>query len=265
MYEELYAPIPDPKAYLKRIGLEGVEIRPDKESLDLVLKAHLRHVPFDDLDVWAKGVCPSLAVEDLYNKVVVNGRGGYCFELNSLFKAFLLSLGFDAYTVICHLCHDPSFIAVPAHCGVIVTIGDMQYFTDVGYGGKVPDEAVALDGMVHCGYRSGTEDYYTYVEESTGNGWKRVFLFKNLPALPVELMPLNFNVSQSAGSRFRTQPLLNLRYSDGNVLVAGRSFKLTRGNEVTERQLKDVEDLKKVAEEYFHLDLKKTPFRELDL
>ncbi|MBO4819644.1 MAG: arylamine N-acetyltransferase [Firmicutes bacterium] len=264
MFEELYAPLPDPKSYLKRIGLEGAEIKTDKESLDRVLKAHLRHIPFDDLDVWAKGVCPSLAVEDLYNKVVVNGRGGYCFELNSLFKAFLLSLGFDAYTVICHLCHDPSYIAVPAHCGVIVKIGDMKYFTDVGYGGKVPDEAVALDGAVHGGYRSGTDGYYTYVEEMIGNEGKRVFLFKDLPALPVELVPLNFNVSQNAGSRFRTQPLLNLRYSDGNVLVTGRSFKLVRGDERIERELKDMEELKEVAKEYFGVGPENASFRELD-
>ena len=264
MYEELYAPLPDPEKYLERIGLGGQKIEISKEGLDLVLKAHLLHIPFDDLDVWANGVCPSLAVEDLYNKVIVRKRGGYCFELNSLFKAFLLSLGFDAYTVICHLTHDPSYIAVPAHCCVIVRIGDKKYFTDVGYGGRVPYEAVEFDGEIHGGYRVGTEGYYTYVEEIKGDSAKRTFLFKDIPALPVELMPLNFNVSQNAGSRFRTTPLLSLRYEDGSITAAGKTLTTVHGDEKTEREIKDLADLKKLAGECFNLDVSNAPFRELD-
>ena len=264
MYEELYAPIPDIDAYLERIGLAGEKIEISKEGLDRVLKAHLLNIPFDDLDVWALGVCPSLAVEDLFNKIIIRKRGGYCFELNSLFKAFLLSLGFDAYTVICHLGYDPSTIAVPAHCCVIVRIGEKKYFTDVGYGGKVPDEAVEFDGNIHGGYRVGTESYYTYVEEVKDDTAKRTFLFKDLPALPVELMPLNFNVSQKEGSRFRTTPLLSLRYADGSITAAGKSLTIVHGNERIEREIKDVEELKSLAAEHFNLDISNAPFRELD-
>ena len=264
MYEELYAPIPDVEAYLERIGLSGEKIEISKEGLDHVLEAHLLHIPFDDLDVWALGDCPSLAVEDLFNKIIINKRGGYCFELNSLFKAFLLSLGFDAYTVICHLNYDPNTMAVPAHCCVIVRIGDKKYFTDVGFGGKVPNKAVEFDGNIHDGYRVGTESYYTYVEDMTGDTIKRTFVFKDIPALPVELMPLNFNVSQKEGSRFRTTPLLSLRYPDGSITAAGKSLTIVHGDERTEREIKDVEELKKLAGEAFGLDIKNAPFRELD-
>ncbi len=264
MYEELYAPIPDVDAYLERIGLKGEKIENSKEGLDRVLEAHLLHIPFDDLDVWALGACPSLAVEDLFNKIIVNKRGGYCFELNSLFKAFLLSLGFDAYTVICHLNSSMDAMSVPAHCCVIVRIGDKKYFTDVGFGGKVPNKAVEFDGDIHDGYRVGTEGYYTYVEDLTGEEVKRTFIFKDIPALPVELMPLNFNISQKPGTRFREVPLLSLRYPDGNVTAAGKSLTVIHGKDRVERELKDVDELKKAAEEYFGLDLKNAPFRDLE-
>ncbi len=263
MFEELYAPLPDPEKYLERIGLAGAKVEPTAEWLDRLVVAQLYHIPFDDLDVFAKGEWPSLAVEDLFNKIIINKRGGYCYELNSLFKAFLLSLGYDAYTVIVHLMGGRDQVGVPSHCAVVVRIDGRKYFLDVGFGGRVPNGAVAFDGEIHHGYRVGLQDMYTRVDLVEGAESTRVMLFKDMSALPVELMPLNYHTSQNPTSMFRHRPMLQLRYPDGSVALTGRDFKYHRGEERIEKQFEGGEkELKDLALEYFGIP--DAPVRELE-
>ena len=103
MYEELFAPIPDPEAYKERIGLGGVELKADIESLNRIIASHLTHVAFENLDTWGRGVAPDIRINYLFDKIVKNKRGGWCFELNSLMNAFLHKLGFETYMVVSHV------------------------------------------------------------------------------------------------------------------------------------------------------------------
>lgn len=74
--------------YLERLGLS----HPAPELAELV-SAHLRSVPFENLDIW-RGVPLSLDLDHLYDKVVGRRRGGFCYELNGLFAALLEALGY---------------------------------------------------------------------------------------------------------------------------------------------------------------------------
>lgn len=62
----------------------------------LVLQ-HLTHVPFENIALhYTQSQRLSLKLDDLFDKIVVKRRGGYCMELNALFLAVLRSLGFEA-------------------------------------------------------------------------------------------------------------------------------------------------------------------------
>ncbi len=264
MYEELYAPLPDKEAYLARIGLAGEAVAPTVEWLDRLVHAQLTHVPFDDMDVWGRGDCPSLAIEDIYSKIVVRRRGGYCFELNSLFCSLLKSVGFDAYLVVVSLLFGKGFVPPPAHCGIVCTIDGEKYFCDVGFGGPVPDGAVRYGGSIDHGYRIGTDGAFTYLEWVETDNPGRVMLFHDVPALPVELIPLNFHVSQRPGSLFRSTLNLNLRLDDGSVSVTNRSFKLRTRQERTEREIADLDELRGILPKYFGIPADDPPCREFD-
>ena len=83
--------------YLNRIGFNrkpGVNI----ESLKALHKAHLFSVPFENLDI-QNGVKLNLNTDHLFQKVVKNKRGGFCYELNSLFCWLLTEIGFDSRMV----------------------------------------------------------------------------------------------------------------------------------------------------------------------
>ena len=82
----------DVSTYLARIGFE----EKPKISLDCLARlqaAHQHAVPYENLDVFL-GHKKVLEVGELYKKMVVEGRGGWCCELNGLFCWLLQEVGF---------------------------------------------------------------------------------------------------------------------------------------------------------------------------
>ena len=56
-------------------------------------QAHLMNIPFENLNVYY-GINVDLG--KLFDKIILNQRGGFCYELNWPFHELLLALGFDA-------------------------------------------------------------------------------------------------------------------------------------------------------------------------
>jgi N-hydroxyarylamine O-acetyltransferase len=79
--------------YLARIGLELPEnFVPNSEFLRKLQFAHCTTVPYENIDMM-RGIPTSMEPEALYRKIVVNRRGGLCFELNGAFGWLLRQLG----------------------------------------------------------------------------------------------------------------------------------------------------------------------------
>jgi N-hydroxyarylamine O-acetyltransferase len=83
----------DVAAYARRIGHEG-PLAPTAEVLRMLHLAHLRTVPFENLDIHL-GRPIELSVDALLAKVVERRRGGFCYELNGAFSELLRALGFE--------------------------------------------------------------------------------------------------------------------------------------------------------------------------
>jgi N-hydroxyarylamine O-acetyltransferase len=83
----------DAAAYLERIGYRGA-LMPTTETLRALHLAHLRAVPFENLDIHL-GRPIILDEELLFDKIVRRRRGGFCYELNGLFAVLLRQIGFD--------------------------------------------------------------------------------------------------------------------------------------------------------------------------
>ena len=75
------------QAWLRRIGYDGPRA-PTLATLCGVVAAHAAAIPYETVDPLL-GHPPSLDVADLQRKIVEGGRGGYCFELNTLLRAGL--------------------------------------------------------------------------------------------------------------------------------------------------------------------------------
>ncbi len=79
-------------AYLERLGL-GAGLPPTLETLVAVHRAHVRQVPYDNLEIML-GRPPSVSPSDSLARVAATGRAGYCFHQNGALETALVALGF---------------------------------------------------------------------------------------------------------------------------------------------------------------------------
>ena len=202
--------------YLKKIGFRG-EVQKNKGSLDRLVQAQLTHVPFENLDIWAKGTCPSLEKADLYEKIVVQNRGGYCFELNTLFRHLLEYLGFDAYQAVSSLVNPDGTAHTAAHNVIICNLEGADYLIDVGFGGPVPFGAMPLAEGVWENFKLRKQDDFWYLDRWEGDHYRPSIRFRQVPATMEELIPLNFYISQLPQSHFRHRLNISIKRPDGSI------------------------------------------------
>ena len=93
----------DVPAYLRRIAYSGSQ-PPSATALRELHRQHLFTVPFENLDI-ALGTPICLDLRQLYEKIVVRRRGGFCYELNGLFAALLAELGYSVRWAVWDLGH----------------------------------------------------------------------------------------------------------------------------------------------------------------
>ncbi|WP_028116247.1 arylamine N-acetyltransferase family protein [Ferrimonas senticii] len=120
----------DLNALFDRLG--GIEL--DQAPLALVSQLQQRfveHIAFENLDIH-RGVALQFDSEHLFNKLVRQGRGGVCFENNSLMYDLLTELGFQVEFLAAKMCSDSS--PHYSHMALRVQIDGDSYLVDVGNG-----------------------------------------------------------------------------------------------------------------------------------
>ena len=153
--------------YLDRIRFQGtVEI--SLACLTKLQRFHQLHVPFENLDVFTNRK-KVLRVEDLYEQIVGQHRGGWCHELNGLFAWLLKTLGFQVKMLSANY-FDPDkgkFKGEFDHMTLVVRLGGQDYLTDVGFGNiHQPSEPIRMtEGASHL--QTGGE----YKLARSGNFW----------------------------------------------------------------------------------------------
>jgi N-hydroxyarylamine O-acetyltransferase len=119
-------------AYLKRIHYTG-SLEPTVETLRELHVAHLLNVPFENLDIHAQRPI-ILEQSSLFEKIVVQNRGGFCYELNGIFTWLLRSMGFDVTLLSARVsASDGNFGPEYDHLALRVDLEE-SWLADVGFG-----------------------------------------------------------------------------------------------------------------------------------
>ncbi|NWA86937.1 arylamine N-acetyltransferase [Pseudomonas sp. D2002] len=193
--------------YLQRLGYDS----PPPPTLQTLQELQLRHVctfAFESLSTLLRTPVP-IDLPSIEQKVLLDGRGGYCFELNHLFLALLQDLGFDArgLTGWVVMGGPPDARTGRTHRLSLVTLEGVRYVTDVGFGGMVPSSPLQLDtdptqATAHEPYRLTFNDGAYTLWAQVGEEWRGLYVFDLQTQADIDYEIGNWYVSTHPASVF---------------------------------------------------------------
>lgn len=216
--------------YCARIGFTG-NAQANAETLAALMRAQLFTVPFENLDVQA-GKIVSIEPQDIVNKIVYQPRGGYCYEVNSLFAMALTALDIDCYFVGAR----PMFYPARrprTHMVIIAKVEGEDYLCDLGFGSYGMRAPIALSKINQTiqqdddFFKLFCEDGKNYILQALVDGeWINQFGFDLYPHELLDFMPANYYNSTSPDAIFVKQ-LLIVKYNPlGRKILSGNRLKV---------------------------------------
>lgn len=243
--------------YLQRISYPEA-LEPSKCVLDHLIQRHLQSVPFENLDICERGVVPSLKLEDLYEKIVIRKRGGYCYELNRLFCALLQALGFSVRPIAARVLWEKNYFPPLTHRATVVSLGSREYYCDVGYGGGGPRGALELKAGEQevAGERFEIRDFdqeHCVLCRFFQGEFRPMLWIERRRVEEVDFEVMNFYSARSDDSIFRQKRVVSLCTETGKISLFDR--KLTVEGKVHDsKQLETEAEVKKCLSARFHLE-----------
>jgi N-hydroxyarylamine O-acetyltransferase len=249
--------------YFKRIGFQADE-RP-APTLDTLRALHLLHpqtIPFENLDVLL-GRPVRIDLASVQRKLVVDGRGGYCYEHNLLLRSVLEALGFRVKSYAGRVLWGRDGASMPprTHMMLLVEVDHMRYLADVGFGGMTLSAPIVLQSNLeqitpHGVFRlldaeSDAAALPAYVLQTRLDGqWTSIYRFDLDPQYQADYEMSNHYVSTYRDSIF-VHNLLAARLAPGKRIgLFNRSMSLHDEREGTQkRELADVQALRRALAE----------------
>jgi N-hydroxyarylamine O-acetyltransferase len=247
----------DVHLYLQRLGF-ATRPAPTLETLQQLQLRHTGTFAFENLSTIGGAPVP-IDLPSVERKVLHEGRGGYCYELNNLFLALLLELGFEARGISGRvvLGQPEGSWTARTHRLSLVHIDGVRYISDVGFGGMVPTAPLILDSesaqaTPHEAYRLDRQTDGYLLRAQVAGEWRPMYLFDLQRQEAIDYSIGNWYVSTHPDSPF-AQRLMVARTGDGwRRTLNNGSFAIHRvGAKSERRELTDVDELLEVLVDEF--------------
>lgn len=229
--------------YLTRINYSG-ELEPNLNLLKKLQRNHLLNVPFENLDIHYR-IPIELKIDRIYNKIVLNNRGGICYELNGLFYELLCLLNFNAKRISARVynkdnCYSPEF----DHFTIIVKIEGTEYLTDVGFGEFIFEPLKLQLEIVQNDERGSYvidkyNDEFFRVNKIANGEYTPQFIFKNIEKEFIEYAEMCQYHQSNPKSHFMKKRLISIPTEKGRITISDNTLKIKENNSITEKELKN--------------------------
>lgn len=231
------------KEYLIRINYNGDET-PSLVLLQKLQKSHLLHIPFENLDIHF-GKTIELDEEKIYDKIIYNNRGGFCYELNSLFYKLLIAIGFKAKRISARVYNkDKGYGQEYDHMATIVSIDGKEYLTDVGFGEFSFSPLLLELNKIQKDERGEYlidkyDGEYLRVSRLENGELTPEYIFKNVHRKLYEFEEMCRYHQNSPDSHFTHKKLISIPTENGRITLTDHTLKVKTNNKVEERKLID--------------------------
>ncbi len=244
--------------YLKRIGYQK-SINVSKKVLFDLQNAHLQTVPFENLDIhYNKHIV--LDYDSFFNKIVVNNRGGFCYELNGLFFQLLKNIGFNAKIVSGRVySKDETYGDEFDHLAIIVALKQQQFLVDVGFGKfsfnplEIKKDSKILDNFGIFQFDTYGTDYLR-INEIKNNEVVPQYIFRTNACNLKEFEKMCNYHQQSNESHFTKQKIISITTANGRITLNNNKVKITNGGAEHEIIFEE-DDFEYHLQKYFDINL----------
>jgi N-hydroxyarylamine O-acetyltransferase len=247
--------------YLRRICYEG-DLQPDLETLQRLHSLHVTHIPYENLDI-LQGMSYHLETSALFQKMIVEKRGGYCYELAGLFACLLEALGYTVSMVSARIHQTDGTIGEEFDHAVLIVSLERRWLVDVG-NARWFHQPLCIDTeepQIDAGrtYQIvAHEGGYRMLWESAEGEMVPQYQFALYPRQLTEFIPMCHYKWTSPQSRFTQGRFCSRVLGNERVTLQGTLLVRWRGWDKVERILESEEEVERVLEEYFNLTLHRT-------
>jgi N-hydroxyarylamine O-acetyltransferase len=140
----------DIQSYLNRIGYTG-PLEPTLETLRNIHRQHLITIPYENLDIHL-GRALELSEEKFFEKIVLEKRGGWCYEMNGLLAWVLRELGFEVQYLSGTVGREQKGDRAEGNHLVLLVNLEQPYIADVGFGDGILEPLPLQEGKYIQGF-----------------------------------------------------------------------------------------------------------------
>jgi N-hydroxyarylamine O-acetyltransferase len=254
----------DISAYLQRVDYRG-PLEPTAASLRKLHLAHLQSVPFENLDIHL-GVPIVLNLDRLFDKIVIQRRGGFCYELNGLFAALLKALGFQVKLLSARVVGEavalgPEFDHLTLWVECPADGDGVRWLADVGFGDafltplRLDERGDQADGL--RAYRIEDEDDQRWLWERGYDGnWARQYRFSLTPRQLHEFATMCEFQQTSPSSSFTHRRVATRATPAGRLTLRDDRLIVTQQGVKHEEPIENEAQFRAQLRELFGLDLR---------
>jgi N-hydroxyarylamine O-acetyltransferase len=241
-------------------------LTPDAETLRGIVQAHLLSVPFENLDIVPLGRPIRLEPDALFEKIVLNRRGGFCYEVNGLFSLLLQQLGYEVTLATAQWpTEDGGLTPIFDHMVLLVRCPgeSVRWLADVAAGRQSTARPLRLEldvqqflpesGVTYRFTQDG--DYIRLSSLTPESEWAQVYSFTESPRQYADFVERCTYHQTSPDSHFTQAILCSLATPEGRHTIAGDRLITTIGGERQEREIRDEAELRDLLLTHFGIDL----------
>lgn len=251
----------DIQTYLGRIKYL-MPIKPDAQTLQGLHLAHMQNVPFGNLDIGLKRSI-HLTEEALWEKIVVQNREGFCYELNGLFAWLLKQIGFEVTYLNARVYNREGQLGIDFdHLTLLVSIPNEpgRWLVDVGFGDsfnlplRFEERGEQAQGLRAYRLEQSPDGYITWQRNYDGS-WERLYFFDLQPhQFPVDYESACLYHQTSPRSSFTRGSIISRATPDGRVSLEDGRLILTKSGQRSVQPINSAE-YKVLLKKYFGFDL----------
>lgn len=197
----------------------------DLQRIKLVQELLAERFPFENLDVMLKVEAP-ITPEFIEKKMLYQGRGGLCYEMNALQHLILRKLGFEVFLTSGTVSSGDGWATDRTHVLNLLWRGDKLYGIDSGFGSNLPLQPLELDGPIATSaagsfrLRTFETEKGSIVFQSKGeNGWETRYAFYPEKVEWEDLNRIKREIHNSTSSAFNRELLIAQLLQEGTLSV----------------------------------------------